>query len=58
MNISSYLEEVKAEWPQIKWPTRRQAILYTILVIGFSVLVAAFMGALDYVFQEILQLII
>ena len=36
---------------KVKWPTKNQTVNYTLVVIGVSVVVAAFLGALDYIFS-------
>jgi len=53
-----YLAGVRAEMTHVKWPTTAQAIGYTVLVIALSLLVAAFLGALDYVFTLVTEWII
>jgi preprotein translocase subunit SecE len=45
--LDEYLKETKAELKHVSWPTRRQAIKVTLLIIVFSVAVALFLGALD-----------
>jgi len=42
----------------VTWPTRSQAINYALLVVGISIVVAAFLGLCDYVFSRILTLFI
>ncbi len=39
----------------VSWPTRTQALTYTALVVGVSVLVALFLGLFDYLFTEALN---
>ncbi len=46
------------ELREVNWPTRSQAINFTLLVIGFSILVAAVLGALDLLFAWLLELVI
>ncbi|MCX6813904.1 MAG: preprotein translocase subunit SecE [Candidatus Azambacteria bacterium] len=46
----NYLKEVKVEMGKVKWPTKNQTINYTLVVIGVSAVVAAFLGVLDYIF--------
>ena len=41
-----------AELRQVSWPSRRQTILYTVLVIGISTVVSLYVGALDYLFSQ------
>lgn len=58
MSIISHIKEVKAETKNIKWPTRKQVINYTIIVIVLSILLAAYIGALDALFAKLLSKII
>jgi len=53
--ILTFFQEVQIEMKKVTWPTRPQAVNYTIAVVGISVAVAAFLGGLDYVFQFILN---
>ncbi len=39
---------------KVVWPTGRQLVIYTLIVIILSLLLAAFLGALDLGFQTIL----
>ena len=48
----NYLKDTRSELKHVAWPTQRQAIITTALVIGVSFLVAAFVGAFDFVFTE------
>lgn len=52
--IKSSIEEMK----KVTWPTKKETQNYTFLVIGISLAVAAFLGALDYIFTIGLELII
>ncbi len=49
--VKNYFKEVKVEMSKVKWPTKNQTVNYTLVVIGVSVVVAAFLGALDYIFS-------
>ncbi len=51
MGITAYIKETRAEFKHVNWPTRKQAIAYTISVIVISVIVAYFLGGLDSLFQ-------
>ncbi|MBU6415476.1 preprotein translocase subunit SecE, partial [Patescibacteria group bacterium] len=48
----------RAELRKVVWPTREEAIRYTIIVIAISVGVALFLGAFDYIFHFILNRLI
>ena len=39
----------------VSWPTRRQAVVFTIVVIIISILTALFLGFFDYILSLILQ---
>ena len=51
MGLTNYLKETRAEFKHVNWPTRKQAIAYTIAVLIISVAVAYFLGAFDSLFQ-------
>lgn len=48
--ISRYLRESVEEMKKVTWPTKKETYDYTLLVIGVSLAVAAFLGLLDYIF--------
>lgn len=58
MGLIEYLRDTKSELKHVSWPTRTQAIVYTVLVIVISAIVAVFAGSLDFLFGEALNLII
>lgn len=58
MKIIDYIKGTRAELKHVNWPTRGQAIGYTVIVILFSVIVAVLLGAFDLLFSGILQKLI
>lgn len=54
----TYFKEVRIEMAKVKWPTRPETINYTIVVIVVSLAVAAFLGALDFIFTYLLNILI
>lgn len=52
-----FLREVIAELKKVTWPTRAETIKLTLVVIVLSVLVGAFVGALDVTFLKITTLL-
>ena len=58
MKITEYIKETRAELKHVSWPTRKQAITYTGVVIIISLLTAAYLGAFDYLFTSVLKLVI
>lgn len=43
-----FLKDVRVELSKVNWPTKDQTIQYTLVVIGVSVFLAVFLGAIDY----------
>lgn len=58
MGLINYLRETKAELRHVTWPTRQQAINYTIIVLAISIGTGLFLGLLDYLFAQGLERII
>lgn len=54
----NYFKDVRSEMRHVSWPTRSQAIGYTLVVIGVSLTTAIYLGLLDYVFSAAIQKII
>ncbi len=53
--ITNFLKDVKLELSRVNWPTKQQTIKYTGAVVILSLVVAGFLGALDFVFTYILN---
>ena len=51
----TYLKEVRNEMKHVSWPTRKQALVFTLITIVIAVLTAVYLGALDFVFTEIIS---
>ena len=58
MRIGEYIKETRAELKHVSWPTRRQATVFTVVVIVISLITAAYLGAFDYIFTSLLKLVI
>ena len=53
-----FIKEAKAELGKVVWPSRKETIRITIAVIAISLVVAAFLGAVDYGLTELFSLIV
>jgi len=49
--IKNYFIGSYAEMTKVSWPTKKQTINYSLLVIGLSVGMAIFFSVLDYIFN-------
>jgi len=54
----NYIKESIEEIKKVTWPTKKETKQYTLLVIAISIAVAIYLGALDYIFNLILELLI
>jgi preprotein translocase subunit SecE len=53
--IINFLKEVREEMGKVNWPTKREVFKNTLIVIGISVVLAAFLGGLDFLFTNLLN---
>jgi len=56
--IVEYLKGSYQEMKKVTWPTKKEAQNYTVLVIGISIAVAVFLGAVDYIFSEFFKILL
>lgn len=55
MKLIKYIKETKSEMKHVSWPTQKQAIAYTLLVVIISAFVASYIGLLDFGFTELID---
>lgn len=51
----NYLKDTRGELKHVSWPTQRQTIIFTALVILISILTAMYLGVLDFIFTSLLD---
>lgn len=51
----TFLKEVQLEMKKVNWPTRQETLNYTLLVVGISVVIAIFLGGIDFLFMNLLN---
>jgi preprotein translocase SecE subunit len=54
----SFFAEVVAELRRAHWPTRREALRLSILVLSVCIVLGAILGALDLGFRELFLLLV
>lgn len=54
-SLIQYLKDVRVELSHVSWPTQKQAVVFTLLVILISVGTSLFLGFFDFVFVQILK---
>lgn len=55
---TGFLKGVRSEFKKIVWPTKKQLVNYTFVVIIMSILLSILVYGLDRIFLELIQLII
>jgi len=53
--LVSFLQESKQELGRVNWPTKQETVKLTLVVIVMSLLVAFFLGAMDFIFTYLLE---
>lgn len=56
--LIQYFKDSKVELKKVVWPTKKQVLNHTLLVIGFSLGVAIFLGAVDLGLIKLVEKII
>jgi len=56
--LITFIKGAKEELLKVNWPSKKQTLNYTLIVIGISLAVAAFLGSLDYIFSYLLKVFI
>ena len=56
--LGDYIKGSIVEMKKVTWPTKKETQNYTYLDIGISLAVAAFLGALDYIFSFVLEFLL
>lgn len=54
MNVLNYLKEVKVELGKVTWPTRKEAVYLTVIILVASLAVGLYVGGLDVLFTTLL----
>lgn len=55
---AAYFSEVIRELKKVTWPSRKQTLNKTLLVIAISLILAVYLGGIDFVFQKLTEALI
>ncbi|MGA2111040.1 MAG: preprotein translocase subunit SecE [Anaerolineales bacterium] len=56
--IVRYFRETAGEMRKVSWPTRREALNLTIVVLIVTAVMSLFLGGLDYIFTTLFRVVI
>jgi preprotein translocase subunit SecE len=54
-NPLNFIRDVRSELRKVSWPTQRETINLTVVVIALSIAVGLFLGGVDFLFQELFR---
>jgi preprotein translocase subunit SecE len=58
VNPINFIRDVRSELRKVAWPTQRETVNLTAVVIALSVAVGLFLGGTDFVFQELFRFLL
>jgi preprotein translocase subunit SecE len=53
-----FVRDIRSELRKVVWPTRKETVNLTMIVIGVSTAVGIFLGLVDFAFTEVFQLLL
>jgi len=56
--IKDLFKGIFTEGKKVDWPSRQETLRYTLVVVGISIAVAAFLGTLDFIFVKLINILI
>jgi preprotein translocase subunit SecE len=56
--VIKFINEAVAELKQVVWPSKKQIVKLTVVVIGVSLITGLFIGGLDYLFTQLIGKIV
>jgi preprotein translocase subunit SecE len=56
--VREYFVSVRAEVSRVSWPSRREIVTFTVLVIILTLALGIYLGLVDVVLQHLLRLLV
>ena len=56
--IVKFLKETKRELKKVNWPTKKQVVKLTIVVVFITLVVALYLGSLDFIFAKMIGVLL
>ena len=53
--IKNFLQEIGLELKKVNWPTKKETVKYTLMVIVTLLIIALFLGGVDFLFTRFLN---
>ncbi len=56
--LSEYIKGTRTELRHVNWPTRKDTVIFTVVVIVTSIAAGAYLGLFDFIFNLILRAVL
>ena len=56
--LNVFFKEVWVEMKRVSWLSQKDVVRYTLIVLGITIVVALFLGGLDYIFTAIIKIFV
>ena len=56
--IVKFLKEVQSELKKVRWPSQKELVKLTTVVIIVTVIVSIYIGGLDFIFAKLMEVLI
>ncbi|MGA2418171.1 MAG: preprotein translocase subunit SecE [Candidatus Staskawiczbacteria bacterium] len=56
--INLFFKEVWVEMKRVSWLSQKDVLRYTLIVLGVTIVVAIFLGGLDYIFTTVIKMFV
>ncbi|MDG1950513.1 MAG: preprotein translocase subunit SecE [bacterium] len=56
--LALYINESREEMKKVSWPSRKETMKYSVIVIALSLVIAGFFGGLDWILNQGLEWLI
>ncbi len=58
MRVRDYLTNVRTEIGRVSWPSRKEVVSLTVLIILLSVVLGVYLGLVDLIVTQVLRLLL
>jgi len=56
--VRNYVTSVRSEIGRVSWPSRKEVVSLTVLIILLAVVLGIYLGLVDVIFQQILRFLL
>lgn len=56
--VRNYVTSVRSEIGRVSWPSRKEVVSLTVLIILLAVVLGIYLGLVDVIFQQILRVLL